>query len=238
MSSVGTVSVMSALAVEVAFKRFVVPEFERTAGASARMTWDPTTVLVRRVGEGERADAILAIDGAMDGLADQGIIRRETRVPVARALLGIAGRAGAPRPDIATLEAFKAALLGARVAYSRGGASGIYFAALLDRLGIADAVNARAVTIPAGFTAEKVVSGEADLAVQQVSELMSVDGVDVVGPFPDEVQTFTDFSVAVFAEAANPEGAARFIEVATSAAASKAYEAGGLVSRVRPRGAS
>ena len=124
-------------------------------------------------------------------------------------------------------------MLAARaVAYSKAGASGIYFAALIERLGIAEAVNARAVVIPMGFTAEKVASGEADLAIQQVSELMSVPGIDVAGPFPAELQTVSTFDAAIFADAANPEGAAAFIAALSTPAAAKAYADGGLVSRL------
>ena len=118
------------------------------------------------------------------------------------------------------------------MAYSRAGASGIYFTALVERLGIAAEVNARAVTIPMGFTGEKVASGEADIAIQQVSELMSVPGVAVAGPFPPEVQTISTFDAAIFADAANPECAAAWMALLASPAAAKAYGDGGLVSRL------
>ena len=107
--------------------------------------------------------------------------------------------------------------------------------ALIDRLGIAAAVNARAVVIPMGFTAAKVASGEADLAIQQISELMSVPGIDVVGPFPGEVQTVSTFDAAIFTDAANPQGASALLEVLTSPAAAQAYADGGLVSRLAAR---
>lgn len=227
-------SIMSALAVEVAFKRWIVPSFEQQTGIPTAFVWDPTTVLMRRVRDGERADIILAIDYAMDQLEQDGIIRRETRIPVARAMVGLGVRQGQPKPDISTVDALKKVLTGAHsVAYSLGGASGIYFQDLIKQLGIAEAVNSRAVTIPAGFTATKVVSGEAEFAVQQVSELMSVDGVDVVGRFPDEIQTFTDFSAAIFTDARQPDAAAAFLDALGSRAATAAYEKGGLASLVR-----
>ena len=118
------------------------------------------------------------------------------------------------------------------VAYSKAGASGIYFAGLIERLGIAQAVNARAIVIPMGFTAEKVASGEAEVAIQQVSELLTVPGIDIVGPFPPELQTVTRFDAATFAEAASPRGAMAFHAALTSPAAAKAYDDGGLVSRL------
>ena len=175
----------------------------------------------------------------MDRLAQDGVIRADTRIPVARAMLGVAAKAGAPRPDIASVDAFKRSLVEARgVACSIAGASGIYFRDLIERLGIADAVNTRAVTIPAGFTATKVASGEADLAIQQISELMSVEGVDIVGPFPEEVQAYTSFLAAIFTDARNPAGAARLLEALESDEAIAAYGKGGLASLVRARPAA
>jgi molybdate transport system substrate-binding protein len=124
-------------------------------------------------------------------------------------------------------------MLGAKaVAYSKAGASGIYFAGLIERLGIADAVKAKGVMIPMGFTAEKIISGEADLAIQQISELMSVPGIDVAGPFPAEIQVASRFDAAIFGEAANVAGAQALLRVLTSAAAAKAYADGGLISKL------
>jgi molybdate transport system substrate-binding protein len=103
-------------------------------------------------------------------------------------------KAGAAHPEIATESALRATLLGARVAYSRIGASGIFFAQLIERMGIASEINARACIIPSGFTAEQLLTGDADLAVQQISELNLVPGVEVVGPIPRELQSPAVFS--------------------------------------------
>lgn len=232
-SSKTNLSVMSGLAVEVAFRRWLVPAFHAQTDYRLDISWDPTTVLVKRIGNGEHADVIIAIDNAMEKLAADGIIRRESLMPIAQARLGLAVKAGQPHPDISTMRAFIETLKGADgIAYSEGGASGIYFRDLVARLGIADAVAAKAVTIPAGFTAEKVVTGEAQFAVQQISELMTVEDIDVIGPFPDEVQVPTDFSAAIFANAANPDGAATFLRLLGSSQADEAYRNGGLVSRL------
>lgn len=225
-------TLMSTLAVEVAFKRSILPRWA-AAGHDAEVQWSPTAVLMDRVRGGERADAIVMIDEPMQSLADAGIVRAETVTPIARAGFGLAVRAGTAAPDISTPEAFKEALVSARaVAYSLTGASGIYFGDLVDRLGVGDVVKSRAVTIPAGFTAEKLISGEADLAVQQISELMSVDGVEVIGPFPDALQKHTDFSVAVFTDARNPDLAEEFVAHLTTPESDRAYRLGGLTSRL------
>lgn len=227
-----TLQLMSTLAVEVALKRSILPQWS-AYGRQIEVKWNPTAVLMRDIRSGERADAIIMIDESMDELVAEGIVRADTVTPIARAGFGMAIRAGAARPDISTPDAFRDALVSARaVAYSRTGASGLYFAELIQRLGIADAVNAKAIVTPAGFTAEKLVSGEADLAIQQISELMSVDGVEVVGPFPKEFQKPTNFSAGVFADAENPELAEAFVAHLSTPAADLAYREGGLTSRL------
>jgi molybdate transport system substrate-binding protein len=176
---------------------------------------------------------IIAISDSMDRLVADGVVLGETRTKLADSILGIGIKAGAARQDISTVDAFKRALVGARaVAYSQAGASGIYFAKLIEQLGIAEQVNGRAVIIPMGFTAEKVASGEAELAVQQVSELMSVTGIDVVGRFPGDVQVSSTFEVAIFRDAANDAGARAFLRKLCSPAAGEAYDRGGLQSRL------
>lgn len=224
---------MSGLALEVAVNRWLKPLFEGQTGQRLDMDWRPTTALMKSIGEGQRADVAIVISNAMDELVEKGIVVAGTRARLADAVLGVGVKQGAPKPDVSSLEAFKKAMTDARsVAYSQAGASGIYFAGLIERLGIAEAVRARAVVIPMGFTAEKVASGEADVAIQQISELMSVPGIEVAGPFPDEIQVASTFEVAMFKDAANPEGARALIGVLTSAEADRAYRDGGLVSRL------
>lgn len=224
---------MSTLAVEVALKRSLLPSFIGETGITPDATWNPTTVIMQRIREGGRADAIILIDKSMYELVERGIVDASSVSPIATAKIGVAVAGDATAPKLDTVEEFKAALLAARsVAYSRGGASGIYFAGLIERLGIADTVNARATIIPEGFTARQIVEGNADLAIQQISELMSVDGIKIAGPLPEDVQVDTDFSIAVFADAANPDEAAQLMEHLTSAEAAVAYEKGGLTSRL------
>lgn len=228
-----TVNVMSGLALEVAVNRWLKPRFEAESDFRLAMDWRPTAAIMKSIGEGQRADVVIAISDSMDRLAADGVVRAETRVVLADAILGVGVRQGAPKPDISTVAAFARSMAAARaVAYSRAGASGIYFSGLIEKLGIAEAVNARAVIIPMGFTAEKIISGEADLAVQQVSELMTVPGIDVAGPFPPEIQVASRFDAAVFVDAANPTGSAALLKLLTSPAAATAYNDGGLISRL------
>ena len=217
-----------ALVVRGAFDAHVIPAFAASGGRT-EIHWAPTTVIVKALEAGETADAVLVLSDAMDRLIADGRVEPETRVDAVRSRYGIAVRAGAPHPDIATVEALKRTLTDARsVAYSRAGASGIYFAKLLPQLGLAEVVNGRATIIPQGFTAEKLVSGEADIAVQQISELMVVPGIEIVGPFPEPVQEVTTFSAAILRDATDRDGAARFLAGLTTPEAAAAYRASGL----------
>jgi molybdate transport system substrate-binding protein len=138
-------------------------------------------------------------------------------------------KAGATHPDIATEAALRATLLGARsVAYSRLGASGIFFAQLLERMGVAAEINARSKIIPQGFTAELLVSGEADLAVQQISELKLVEGVEVVGPIPRELQRPAVFSAGRLAASNNAAQSDRLLKFLASPEAAPALRESGL----------
>jgi molybdate transport system substrate-binding protein len=169
--------------------------YEAAGGARIDADFAPTLALLDRLRGGEGADVVILTREGLSELAGEGRVVADSCVDLARSYVGLAVKAGAGHPDIATEPALRAALLGARaVAYSRIGASGILFAQLIEHLGIAAEINARAVIIPSGFTAERLVSGEADLAVQQISELKQVGGIEVVGPIPHELQTPAVFS--------------------------------------------
>lgn len=228
-----TLKLMSTLAVEVAFSRTLLPAWKQS-GRSIEIQWAPTAVLMKDIQAGARGDVVVMIDAQMERLAEQGIVRRDTIVPVARANFGLAVAPGAARPDISTPGAFVTALRAARsVGYSLTGASGQHFTAVMQRLGQTDVLE-RATTIPAGFTAELLLDGRADIAVQQISELMSVPGVEVLGPFPAPYQQPTDFSAAIFTDARAPERAAAFLDHLQTPEAGRAYRDGGLDSRLAP----
>ena len=132
-----TVRVMAGLAVEVAVNRWIKPKFEAETGYTLDIDWRPTAAIMKSIEAGARADLITGVDASIVKLAEARIVRPETHVVLADSILGVGVKAGAPRPDISTLDAFKQAMVSARgVAYSRAGASGIYFAGLIERLGI------------------------------------------------------------------------------------------------------
>lgn len=195
--------VFSALAVHGALNWSILPRFGAEMATAIETVFAPTSLLGERINGGARFDVIVAIDDYVRSLARVGIVGRP--VAVASTCAGIAVARGAVRPSIGTIEALRSALLDARsVAYSRTGASGLFFARLLDRLGIADAVNARATILPEGLTGEALLDGRADLAVQQLSELRSVPGIDVVGPMPAELDSGIVLAAAVHVAAPDP----------------------------------
>jgi molybdate transport system substrate-binding protein len=187
------VRVLSTLALMGAV-RSLAGRYQAETGVRIDADYAPTLGLLARLRGGEAADVVILTREGLDGLAGLGTVVADSRIDLARSFVGIAVKAGDVHPDISTESTLRAALRGARVAYSRIGASGIFFAQLIERIGIASEVNARARIIPSGFTAELLVSGEADLAVQQISELKHVSGVEIVGPIPRELQSPAVFS--------------------------------------------
>ena len=188
------VRVLSTLALMGAVRR-LAGRYAAEGGARIDADFAPTLALLDRLRGGEEADIAILTREGLDALANEAIVVAGSGIDLARSLVGIAVKAGRPHPDIATTSALRATLLGARaVAYSRLGASGILFARLIEEIGVACEINARAVIIPQGFTAEKLLSGEADLAVQQISELKQVAGVEVVGAIPRQLQEPALFS--------------------------------------------
>lgn len=219
---------MCALVVRTPFDQVVVPTFEAVEG-SIEIAWSPSTVIMKKLAEGQTTDIVLALSDSMDMLVAQGVVDPATRVDVVTSTLGVAVLAGTSHPDISTAEAFRKTLLAARsVAYSRGGASGIYFKQMIEKLGIADHINARATIIPEGFTAEMLITGEADLAVQQHSELLTVSGIDIIGSFPDALQNTVMASAAMMRGTQNAERAKTFLALLHTDAADAAYRKNGL----------
>jgi molybdate transport system substrate-binding protein len=207
----------------------LVADYERASVVSVACEFAPTNALLSRIRAGEAADVALLTRSALDDLATVGVIAAGSIVDIARSEVGIAVKAGAPKPDISSLAALKAALLATQsIAYSRIGASGVFFAGLIERLGIADAVNAKANIIPTGFTATLAASGAVELAVQQISELMMVPGIDVVAPLPAGAESITMFSGGILARSSQTERAAAFLAHLRAQRAVAAFNAAGL----------
>jgi molybdate transport system substrate-binding protein len=189
-----SVRVLSTLGLKGAFSS-LAEQFQAASGVRIVADFAPTLNLLDRLKGGETADVLILTQEGLTGLVVAGSVVAESCVDLARSYVGVAVKAGSPHPDIASEAALRTALLGARsVAYSRLGASGVYFAKLIAQLGIEAEINARATIVPMGFTAERIVAGEADLAIQQISELKQVQGIEIVGPIPLLLQTPAVFS--------------------------------------------
>ncbi|MBR1198927.1 substrate-binding domain-containing protein [Bradyrhizobium sp. AUGA SZCCT0240] len=208
------VRVLSTLALKGAVHN-LAGHYQAAGGVRIDADFAPTLALLDRLRGGEGADIVILTREGLDDMVREGRVVADSCVDLARSYVGLAVKAGFSHPDIATEPALRTALLAARsVAYSRIGASGILFAQLIERLGIASEINAKACIIPSGFTAERLVAGEADLAVQQISELKQVGGIEVIGPIPRELQTPAVFSagrVAASSKAAQSDRLLRFL---------------------------
>jgi len=200
--------------------RAVVPEFEKQTGHKVTLHRDTAGALTTLIEGGEPFDLALLTPGAIDKLTAQGKFVRGSRTNIARVGVGVVVKEGTPLPDISTVEAFKNALLKAKsVAYidpNAGGSSGIYVAGLLEELGIAREVNAKAKLIHGGAVATHIAKDVAELGVHQISEILPVKGIVLVGPLPDEIQNYTTYAAGIGANAKQAEAARALIQAFVS----------------------
>jgi len=207
----------------------LVPQFERASRNRVAVSYDPAKILLERIGKGETADLVITGSGAIDALVKQGKILAGSRRVLARCRVGVAVLAGAPKPDIGSVEALKRTLLrAASVAYTQEGASGMHFAGVIERLGIANEVKAKAVRQPGGLVGELVAAGKAEIAIQQIPELLAVPGIELVGPLPAEIQLVTVTAAGVFSGAKQAAAARSLIEFLAAPAAARVIQAKGL----------
>ncbi len=223
------IRLMSTLGVLAPLRETILPAYERSRGVSLDVMFNPTNVLADRVEAGERADVIIAISDMVRGLANNGILSIGSIRDLASTTVGLAKTAGSPDVTINSEKEFISCMLTARsIVFSQTGASGVFFRDLIERLGIAEQVLAKAKIIPQGLTAEHILTGEADFAVQQMSELLAVTGVDVIGPFPADLNHTTIFTASAFAEQEDSGVVADFLEFLTSDFARESYLLRGL----------
>ena len=192
----------------------LIPAFERAGNTKVATTWGSTNALLKDLESGAGGDVAILTAEAIDALIKQGKAVAGSRVDLARSGIGVAVRKGAKRPDIASPEALKRALLAAKsVAHSKTGLSGIYFPTVLSRLGIADQMTSKIVIPDPGTPVGEVVAkGDAEIGIQQISELLPVPGIDIVGPLPEPLQKITIFSGGVLTAAKEPDGAAALLK--------------------------
>jgi molybdate transport system substrate-binding protein len=186
------------------------PAFEAASGQKLNAEFTSTPDLVKRVQDGERADFVISSRAGIDGLIKSGNVTADNHFALVGSPIAVAVPAGHPKPDVSTAKALKNALLAARaISYTdpaSGGPSGIHFARVLEHLAISDEIRAKTKFPPAGgLVGEILARGGADIGIQQMAELSSFNGVDVVGTLPDDFQSVTEYAVAIPANAVHPE---------------------------------
>jgi molybdate transport system substrate-binding protein len=204
----------------------LAPRFEKATGHKVNLVVAPSGQLVKKVEAGEIADLLIANASNIDALIKDGKVTGD-RVDIARAQVGLSIKAGNPRPDISTPEAVRKALLDAKaISYSAGGLSGNNFEFAMNKLGILDEVKKKAKN--ASPAAKLVVSGEADIAVQQISELIAVEGSELLGPLPAELDQVTQFSMGVLSDGKQKDVARAMLDYLRTPEAQAVIKAKGL----------
>jgi molybdate transport system substrate-binding protein len=218
-----------------AFKQVLLamlPQFERQSGHKAIVDNDTVGALTKRVEAGEAFDLAVLTPTAVDSLSKKGKLVPGSGRNLARVGIGVVVKEGAPKPDIGSVDAFKKALLAASsIAYidpAAGGSSGIYVAGLLDRLGIAAEMKGKSRLISGGAVAEHVARGEAELGIHQISEILPVKGIALVGPLPAEIQSYTIYAAGVGANARQPDAAKDLLKALTGPSVAEVLRSKGM----------
>ena len=220
-----TIKVMASAAFREAYLE-LVPQFERASGHKVTTLWVPSVQMMSRLKGGETVDVVILSAASLDELIQAGIIG--DRVDLAKSGVGVAVRAGAAKPNISSGEALKRAVLAARSVVYSTGPSGIYLAGLFQRMGIAEQVKTKLKQVQGEPAGAVVARGEAELGFQQVSELLPVSGIDLVGPLPPDVQQITTFSAGLHVKAKELDAAKALVKFLTAPAAAPLIRSKGM----------
>jgi molybdate transport system substrate-binding protein len=218
-----------------AFKQvllMLLPDFEKQTGHKVIVQNDTVGALAKRIEGGEVFDLAVLTPAAVNDLSTKGKFVAGSRTNLSRVGVGVVVKEGAPKPDISSVDAFKKALLAAKsVAYidpAAGGSSGIYVAGLLDKLGVASEVKPKAKLIPGGAVAEHIARGEAELGIHQISEILPVKGVTLVGPLPADIQSYTVYAAGLGAHGKESEAAKALLKTLSGPAAADVLKSKGM----------
>jgi molybdate transport system substrate-binding protein len=204
----------------------LAPQLEKAAGHKLAITYGSTNPLKARIKNGEAFDLAILGEAAIDDLIRQDKLNVATRAVIARSILCVAFRKGAPTPDISTTEAFKRTLLNAKsIGYLEGGLTGTYLKALYERLGIAENMKSKHQNTRG---AEAVAKGEVELGVTQMSEILYQKGAELAGPLPSQIQNYTNFVASVSASAKQPDAAKALLKYLASSDAARVIKTHGL----------
>jgi molybdate transport system substrate-binding protein len=201
------IAVVSTASLKATLER-VGAGFERASGHTLKITYGTSAPLKRQIDAGMAFDLALLVPGTLDALIKDGKVTADSRVDIARSAVGVAIKAGAAKPDVGSAEGFKRALLGAKsISYSGEGASGKHFTDLVDRLGITAEVKPKLVPLPSGGAVAPVAKGEVEMAVITLANIVGVQGVEIAGLLPRDMQHYTVYTAGVAAAARNADGA-------------------------------
>ena len=204
----------------------LVPQFERGTGHKVESLWVPSVQMMSRLKGGETVDLVILSAASLDALRNAGLI--SDRTDLARSGIGVAVKSGARKPDISSGEAVKRAVLAAKgIAYSTG-PSGIYLMELFQRMGIAESIKSKVKQVQGEPAGGVVARGEAEIAFQQLSELLPVPGIDFVGPLPADIQQITVFSAGLHGAAKQPDAARALVKFLTAPAAAPVIRKNGM----------
>jgi len=218
-----------------AFKQVLlvlVPDFEKQTGHKVILENDTVGALTKRIEGGEAFDLAVLTPAAVNDLSTKGKFVAGSRTNLGRVGVGVVVKEGAPKPDISSVDAFKKTLLAAKsVAYidpAAGGSSGIYVAGLLDKLGVAADVKPKAKLIPGGAVAEHIARGEAEIGIHQISEILPVKGITLVGPLPADIQNYTVYAAGLGANGKESEAAKTLLKTLSGPAAADVLKSKGM----------
>lgn len=204
-------TVFSGLALKELLEDNFMSAFIEETGSTVTRVYEPTSVLFDLIRQGERPDVIIGVTSALKEMAEAGYVDAESIRGLVRSEVGVAVADGSATVSLDSVDDFRNLMQSAStIAYSAAGASGGVFQRVLSELGLTDLVQAKAVVLAKGFTAEAVRDGRAEVAIQQISELASVSGVDIVGPLPSELRAHVELSIAVGTNTDNAALATRF----------------------------
>ncbi len=227
MSNAAGIEVMSTVAYKEAYLE-MMPHFERASGHKVNTQWVPTVEVLRRIKGGETVDLVLMATIGIEDLTRAGKIADGSLTPFVKSGIGIAARTGTPRPDVSSAEAFKRTLLAAKsIAYSTG-PSGNYLAGLFERMGIAADIKARTQIIQGIPVGDVVARGDAEIGFQQIPEILSVKGIQYVGPLPAELQYTTVFAAGIHTSAKQAEAARALVQFLNMPEAAAPYRKFGM----------
>ena len=227
----GEIKVLTSVALTSAFNE-LAPNFEQATGNKLNIGYSLIADIRKRMLDGETADVIILSRPVMDELDKQQKFASGSITNVAGTPVAVAIHTGAPKPDISTVDTLKSTLLAAKsIAYAdpaKGGAAGVYFARVVDRLGIADQLKSKTILVPGAQAPELVAKGEAEIGVAQTSEIVPVVGAEVLGPLPGEFASTTVFAAGIGATTKSPEVARSLIQFLTGPVARPVLSAKGF----------